>query len=110
MRPLFATFLATVLTLAVTKPHSAFGNAEETLRFRHIKPATVHFLDRRLAEDYAARLRSVGCTASLSWHWGHTDLAYQCTEWHELRCGSHQEVMDWMRFFSVLCFEAAHLH
>lgn len=88
----------------------AAESPEETLEFRHEKAATVRFLDRKLAEDYQRRLRSVGCTATVSWHWGHTDLTYQCEDWHVLRCSNHAEAMDWMKFFAILCFEASHLH
>lgn len=86
------------------------SDAEEALKFRHLKPATVHFLDRRLAEEYQRRLRAVGCPATLTWHWGHTDLTYECAEWHMVRCRDHAEAMEWMKFFAVLCFEASHIH
>ncbi|MBL9081745.1 MAG: hypothetical protein JNK76_08070 [Planctomycetales bacterium] len=86
------------------------SEVEESLRFRHPKPATVHFLDRTLAAEYQRRLQSVGCTATLSPHWGHVDLTYQCSDWHVLHCRGHGEAMDWMKFFSLLCFESSHVH
>ena len=110
MKFILTMFLAAGLALLSQYGAVAAEPQEETLEFRHEKSATVRFLDRKLAEDYQRRLKSVGCAATVSWHWGHIDLTYQCKDWHVLRCSNHGEAMDWMKFFAILSFEAAHLH
>ena len=110
MKSLWSVIVAISLMSGMQVACFAEEAREEAVTFRHPKPATVRFLDRKLAEDYARRLRSVGCSATLSWHWGHTDLNYQCEEWRVVRCADHEEARDWMRFLGVLCFESSHIH
>jgi len=86
------------------------SSAAEIVRFRHVKPATVHFLNSATAVTYEKRLQDLGCKTRISWHWGHTDLTYQCEDWHEMRFNSHEETREWMKLLSALGFEAGHYH
>lgn len=99
---------ATVGCWAATQ--AADVTAAEIVRFRHVKPATVHFLDPQTAQSYQERLRGVGCETKLSRHWGHTDLTYRCEEWREMQFERHEHTKEWMEFLGNLGFEAGHYH
>ena len=86
------------------------ASAREMLRFRHVKPATVHFLGAKTARDYEQRLSDVGCATKLSWHWGHVDLTYQCEEWREMHFERHEDARQWMELLASFGFETGHFH
>lgn len=86
------------------------ARAREMLRFRHTKPATVHFLNAKAASDYERRLKDVGCATKLTWHWGHIDLTFQCEEWHEMHLERHEDARQWMELLASFGFETGHFH
>lgn len=107
------TFLRMALVAAafsVSPVRDSYAGDAEIVRFRHVKPAVLHFLSSATAVTYEKRLQNLGCKTHISWHWGHTDLTYQCEDWHEMRFNRHEETHEWMMFLAALGFEAGHYH
>jgi hypothetical protein len=81
----------------------------ESLQYRHVAGATLHYKDETILRGVVQNLRALGCEFTVKGHFGHYDLAYRCPEWRQIT-GSHEELGRWASFLASLTFETSHRH
>ena len=103
---------AVALLMAASIFNNSVGTlqAQELVKYRHVKQTTVHIVDGALAQEHAKNLKSLGCDVTLSKRLLYYDLTYQCEEWHEVNFETHEQTHKWISLLSSLGFEVGHFH
>lgn len=111
----FKRILCFCLATIVVAGMSSFTQAQTpekkaTIAYRLVQEKTMHFDDRKTAEQHLATVKKLGCKASSDSHGNHFDVTYQCASWKELTVANHDLAHQWQSWMKGAGFQTIHGH
>lgn len=91
-------------------PAAAQAAHREMLRYRLIKPRTIHAKSEADAKTYMAALNKLSCACKMDNHGNHIDVIYHCPKWTEAQFKDHPTAHHWEKWLKALGFEVQHHH
>lgn len=91
-------------------PTAAWAGHRELLRYRLLKPRTIHAKSEADAKSYLAALNKLSCACQMDNHGSHIDVVYHCPDWAEAEFKDHATAHHWEKWLKALGFEVLHQH